>query len=74
MGLTIPSSPGYIGVYQFLLVYIMSIFSVPKHEGFAVSILFHASWYIPYNILGFIFLLKEHLRIKDMQELDEKSA
>jgi hypothetical protein len=73
MGLTIPSSPGYIGVYQFLLVYILSIFSVPKHEGFAVSILFHASWYIPYNILGFIFLLKENLRIKDMQELDEKS-
>jgi len=74
MGLTIPSSPGYIGVYQFLLVYILSIFNVPKHEGFAVSILFHASWYIPYNILGFIFLLKEHLRIKDIQELDEREV
>jgi glycosyltransferase 2 family protein len=74
MGLTIPSSPGYVGVYQFLLVYILSIFNVPKHEGFAVSILFHASWYFPYNILGFIFLLKEHLRIKDMQELSEKST
>jgi len=74
MGLTIPSSPGYIGVYQFLLVYILSIFNVPKYEGFAVSILFHASWYIPYNILGFIFLLKEHLRIKDIQELDNNSA
>jgi uncharacterized protein (TIRG00374 family) len=71
MGLTIPSSPGYVGIYQFLLVYILSIFNVPKHEGFAVSILFHASWYIPYNILGFIFLLKEHLKIKDIQELDE---
>jgi glycosyltransferase 2 family protein len=74
MGLTIPSSPGYVGVYQFLLVYILSIFNIPKHEGFAVSILFHASWYIPYNILGFIFLLKEHLRIKDMQELDTKNV
>ncbi|MCX5812505.1 MAG: lysylphosphatidylglycerol synthase transmembrane domain-containing protein [Proteobacteria bacterium] len=74
MGLTIPSSPGYVGVYQFLLVYILSIFNVPKQEGFAVSIMFHASWYIPYNILGFIFLLKEHIKIKDMQELDEKNA
>jgi len=74
MGLTIPSSPGYVGVYQFLLVYILSIFNVPKQEGFAVSIMFHASWYIPYNILGFIFLLKEHIKIKDMQELDEKST
>jgi glycosyltransferase 2 family protein len=74
MGLTIPSSPGYVGVYQFLLVYILSIFNIPKHEGFAVSILFHASWYIPYNILGFIFLLKEHLRIKDIKGLNTKNV
>jgi glycosyltransferase 2 family protein len=74
MGLTIPSSPGYVGVYQFLLVYILSIFNVPKQEGFAVSIMFHASWYIPYNILGFIFLLKEHLKIKDIQQLDKNSV
>ncbi|HAX18566.1 MAG TPA: hypothetical protein DCY00_08260 [Actinobacteria bacterium] len=74
MGLTIPSSPGYVGVYQFLLVYILSIFDVPKYEGFAISILFHTSWYIPYNILGFIFLLKEHLKIKDMQELDKDNV
>jgi glycosyltransferase 2 family protein len=74
MGLTIPSSPGYVGVYQFLLIYILSIFNVPKQEGFAVSILFHASWYIPYNILGFIFLMKEHIKIKDMQQLDKENA
>jgi uncharacterized membrane protein YbhN (UPF0104 family) len=55
MGITIPSSPGYIGLYQFLLTYLLSVFDVPKHEGFAASILFHASWYIPYNIVGFIF-------------------
>ncbi len=74
MGLTIPSSPGYVGVYQFLLVYILSIFDVPKYEGFAISILFHTSWYIPYNVLGFIFLLKEHLKIKDMKELDKDNV
>lgn len=71
MGITIPSSPGYIGLYQFLLVYLLSIFDVPKHEGFAASILFHASWYIPYNIVGFIFLIKEHMKIKEIQKLEE---
>jgi hypothetical protein len=69
MGLTIPSSPGYIGVYQFLLVYLLSIFGIPKHEGFTVSILFHASWYIPYNIIGFLLLLKEHLKIGELKKL-----
>jgi glycosyltransferase 2 family protein len=71
MGLTVPSSPGYVGIYQFLLVYLLSIFGVPKHQGFAVSILFHASWYIPYNILGFLFLMKEHLKIKELKGLEE---
>jgi glycosyltransferase 2 family protein len=74
MGLTIPSSPGYVGVYQFLLVYLLSIFDIPKYEGFAVSILFHASWYIPYNILGFVFLMKEHLKIKELKGLEKSGA
>ncbi|HOE16969.1 MAG TPA: lysylphosphatidylglycerol synthase transmembrane domain-containing protein [Syntrophorhabdaceae bacterium] len=72
MGITIPSSPGYFGLYQFLLVYLLSIFDVPKHEGFAASILFHASWYIPYNIVGFIFLIKEHLKIREIGKLEEE--
>ena len=73
MGLVIPSSPGYIGVYQFLLVYLLSIFNVPKYEAFAVSLLFHASWYLPYNIFGAIFLMKEHLKIQDIQKLEDKT-
>jgi glycosyltransferase 2 family protein len=73
MGLVIPSSPGYIGVYQFLLVYLLSIFNIPKYEAFAVSLLFHASWYIPYNVLGATFLIKEHLKIQDIQELEDNT-
>ncbi|OPY80735.1 MAG: Phosphatidylglycerol lysyltransferase [Syntrophorhabdus sp. PtaU1.Bin153] len=73
MGLTIPSPPGYVGVYQALLVYLLSIFGVPKHEGFAVSIIYHAAWYIPYTIIGFTFLLKEHLKIKEIKNLEGDS-
>ena len=72
MGLTLPSSPGYIGVYQFLLTYLLMIFAVPKAEAFAVSILYHAMWYIPYNITGALFLIKEHLKFKDIQKLEEE--
>ncbi|MHB8109681.1 MAG: lysylphosphatidylglycerol synthase transmembrane domain-containing protein [Syntrophorhabdaceae bacterium] len=71
MGLVVPSSPGYIGVYEFLLVTLLAIFGIPKYEAFAVALFFHASWYIPYNILGFVFIIKEHLHIKDIQKLEE---
>ena len=70
IGITIPSSPGYVGLYQFLLVYLLSLFGVPRYEGFAVSILYHASWYIPYTIVGFALTLREHLRIRDIRKLD----
>jgi len=73
MGLTIPSSPGYIGVYQFLLVYLLSIFDVPKHEGFTASVLFHALWYIPYNLVGFSLLMKEHLKIGELRKLEKQA-
>ena len=72
MGLTIPSSPGYVGVYQFLLVYLLAMFGVPKHEAFAASVLYHASWYIPYTLAGFLLLLHEHLRLRDIQKLKEE--
>jgi uncharacterized protein (TIRG00374 family) len=72
IGITIPSSPGYVGVYQFLLVYLLSIFGVPKPEGFTISIIYHASWYIPYTVVGFLLLLREHLHIKDIQRLEEQ--
>jgi glycosyltransferase 2 family protein len=74
MGITIPSSPGYIGLYQFLLVYLLSLFGVPKYEAFAASLLYHASWYIPYTILGFFLLLREHLKIRDIRRLNEPAA
>jgi hypothetical protein len=70
MGLTIPSSPGYVGVYQFLLVYLLAIFGIPKYEGFTISIIYHAMWYIPYNIIGFIYLLKEHLKIREIRKFE----
>lgn len=69
MGLTIPSSPGYVGVYQGLLVYLLSIFGVPKAEGFTISLLYHASWYVPYTVLGFVFLVTEHIKVKEIQNL-----
>jgi glycosyltransferase 2 family protein len=68
-GISIPSSPGYVGVYQFLLVYLLSIFGVPKYEGFTISVLYHASWYIPYTVVGFFFSLREHLRVRDIRGL-----
>jgi uncharacterized protein (TIRG00374 family) len=74
LGLTIPSSPGYVGVYQFLLVYLLAIFGVPKYEGFTISIVYHAMWFVPYSVIGFIYLLKEHLKIQEIRRLEGRRS
>jgi glycosyltransferase 2 family protein len=69
LGIIIPSSPGYIGVYQYLIVSLLGIFGVGEAQAFAVSVLYHASWFLPYTIVGFLLFLKEHLKIKEIQRL-----
>jgi len=49
---------------------LLSIFGVPKYEGFTISVLYHASWYVPYTVVGFVFSLREHLRVRDIRRLE----
>jgi glycosyltransferase 2 family protein len=70
LAISIPSSPGYVGLYQFLIVYLLSIFGVSRSQGLTVSILYHASWYVPYTVVGFAFSLREHLKIRDIRKLE----
>ena len=73
LAISIPSSPGYVGLYQFLIVYLLSIFGVSRSEGLTISVLYHASWYIPYTVVGFALSLREHLNIRDIRKLEAES-
>jgi uncharacterized protein (TIRG00374 family) len=71
LGLIIPSSPGYVGVYQWLFRTLLAIFLVSNEKALAISIVFQATWYIPYTIVGALFFMKEHLKIQDIQKLED---
>jgi uncharacterized protein (TIRG00374 family) len=63
MGVMIPSSPGFIGVFQYLCVVSLAFFSVPKETALAFSVLLHASQYVPTTLIGWIFLTRMHLSL-----------
>lgn len=52
LGVAIPSSPGYIGTYQWLGVASLGLLDVPVNEALAFSILMQASWFIPTTLAG----------------------
>jgi len=53
-GILIPSSPGYIGVFQAAFLSSGFIFSLEKSEVLAASLLVHLSQFIPITLLGLI--------------------
>lgn len=54
----IPSSPGYIGVFQAAFLLAFSLFNIDKSESLALAILIHSCQFIPVTIWGgLIFFL-----------------
>jgi len=58
LGVAVPSSPGFIGTYQWLCVSALALFDVRASEAFAFSILMHAVWYVPTLLVGGALLLR----------------
>lgn len=58
LGVAIPSSPGFIGTYQWLAVSVLALLDVGSSEALAFAILMHAVWYVPTLLVGGAFLLR----------------
>ena len=56
LGVAIPSSPGYIGTYQWIGVAALGLLDVPVEQALAFSILMQASWYVPSTLAGGAFV------------------
>jgi len=65
LGVSIPSAPGYVGVFHAAAVLATRIFGVPDTDGFGFGIVYHASGFIPVTLLGWIYLLREHMTLSE---------
>jgi glycosyltransferase 2 family protein len=65
LGVAIPSSPGYIGTYQWIAVSALGLLDVPPSQAFAFSILMHASWFVPTTLVGGAIIGWRTLRMAD---------
>lgn len=70
LGVAIPSSPGYVGTYQWLGVAALGLLDVPVEQALAFSILMQASWYVPTTLAGGSFIGMRALRGKPVHVVD----
>jgi uncharacterized membrane protein YbhN (UPF0104 family) len=57
LGVAIPSSPGFVGTYQWLGVSALALFGIGQESALAYAIALQAVWYIPTTIAGLGLLL-----------------
>jgi uncharacterized protein (TIRG00374 family) len=74
LGVSLPSSPGFIGVIQAATVLALALFSVPHTEALSFSILFHASQYIPVTVCGLVLLMWEQVSLSEARRATRASA
>jgi glycosyltransferase 2 family protein len=65
LGVSLPSSPGFVGVVQAASVLALALFAVPRTEALSFSLLLHASQFFPVTFVGLAFLLFEHVSLSE---------
>lgn len=56
LGAAIPSSPGFVGTFQWLCVSGLALFGVGQADALAFSIIMQAIWYVPTTLVGMALL------------------
>jgi hypothetical protein len=63
LGVSIPSAPGFVGVFHYAAVLALEIFDVGRSASLGYALLFHATQVIPITLVGWAFLLREHMSL-----------
>ena len=75
MATLIPSSPGYIGQFEFGVRMVLSgALGVPESQALAYAILVHAALYFPITLLGLVMWFRRHLSFRTIQEAELPDA
>lgn len=74
LGVSLPSSPGFVGVIQAATVLALALFSVPHTEALSFSLLLHASQFVPVTAAGLILLIVEQVSLAEVTQGLRKPA
>jgi hypothetical protein len=70
LGVSLPSSPGFVGVIQAATMLALALFGVDRTDALSFSLLLHASQFVPVTALGLACLFTEHVRLTDAARVD----
>jgi len=63
LGVSIPSAPGYVGVFHAAAALAVGLYGVAPSAAIGYALVFHASQIVPVTLLGWLYLLREHMSL-----------
>jgi uncharacterized protein (TIRG00374 family) len=67
-GLAIPSTPGFVGVFEALIRASLAIYGIPAAAAISFAVAYHFCSYAPLTLLGLWSLTRARIRMSDVQE------
>jgi uncharacterized protein (TIRG00374 family) len=52
LGISLPSTPGFFGPFEAVIVAVLALYGVPKDMAFSYAIAFHIASFVPITLLG----------------------
>ena len=74
LGVTLPSSPGFIGTYHAAVLAGLSLFGVTGELALGVAVAMHAAFFFPFIALGLCFAWRENLSFGALYRIGHEDA
>lgn len=74
VGVAAPSTPGFIGVFEFFAVEGLRAYGVPKDLAATWALLFHTLSFIPITLLGAWYFVRGGIHMSDVRRAGEHST
>jgi uncharacterized protein (TIRG00374 family) len=71
LAVAIPSTPGFVGVFEFFAVLALAVYNVPPDLAAAWAVVYHVISYIPVTGLGLIYFFRMGLTFGEMKRGSE---
>jgi uncharacterized protein (TIRG00374 family) len=68
IGIMIPQSPGFVGGYHAFVLYSLMPYGISRDAAMACAVVLHGAQYIVITLVGFYYLRREHLSLKEAEK------
>lgn len=66
-GVAAPSTPGYVGVFEGVIVAVLTVFGIDKDLALAYAVTYHVATFLPIVLLGAVSVLRTPISFGDLR-------